>query len=232
MSSTRLPGKVVMPLAGAPMILRQIERVRAAQRIDRLVVATSTEASDDPLVRMLEAAGIEVRRGPLEDVLARFAMVMDAFPAAEQAVRLTADCPLADPAVIDDVIAHHLETNADYTSNTPEGRRTFPKGLDVEVVRPEALRRAAAEAADPYEREHVTPFIYRRPDEFRLCRQYQDADEGEVRWTVDRPDDYAFVTEVYDALHREEARLFTSDEVRAFVRSRPDLHEFGGDRRV
>jgi spore coat polysaccharide biosynthesis protein SpsF len=232
MSSTRLPGKVLRPLAGAPMIWRQIERISGARRIDRLAVATSTDLTDNVLAEVLEHAGLPVVRGPLDDVLGRFALVLAEHPEAEQVVRLTADCPLTDPLVIDQVIEAHLEMDADYSSNAPEGRRTFPKGLDVEVIRPGVLRRAAAEAADPYEREHVTPFLYRRPDDFHLCWHYQEADEGEVRWTVDRPDDYAFVGAVYDALYEDQDRLFTSEEVRAFVRSRPDLHRYGGDRRV
>lgn len=231
MSSTRLPGKVLRPLAGEPLVWRQIERVERARRIDRLVVATSTDPADDELKQVLMRFGVEVVRGPLEDVLARFVRVLDQVPEAEQVVRLTADCPLADPGVIDGVIEAHLEMGAEYSSNSPEGRRTFPKGLDVEVMRPELLRRAAADAVDAYEREHVTAYIYRRPQEFNLCWRYQQVQEGDVRWTVDRPDDYRFVSEVYDALHPANPE-FSSDDVRAFVRGRPDLEHFGGDRRV
>lgn len=231
MSSTRLPGKVLKPVTGAPMLWRQIERVSRARRVDRLVVATSNDPSDDILAVALENMRIEAVRGPLNDVLARFVQVADGIPRTQQVVRLTGDCPLADPVVIDEVIEAHLGMEADYTSNAPASGRTFPKGLDVEVMRPEVLRRAAAEAADPYEREHVTPFVYRRPTEFHLCWRHQEAEEGEVRWTVDRPDDLAFVSEVFEGLYPQRPD-FTSDHVRAFVRGRPDLHHFGGDRRV
>ncbi len=230
MSSTRLPGKVLRPLAGAPMILRQIERVRRAGGIGRLVVATSTERSDEVLCDVLQDAGAPVFRGPLEDVLGRFIGAMDAFGPADHVVRLTADCPLADPEVIDEVIARHLATGADYTSNTVVNR-TWPKGLDVEVARAEALRAAARESADAYDREHVTPFLYRNPDRFRLEIVAQPRDEAELRWTVDRPDDHAFVAAVYDALHPANPQ-FSSDDVRAFVAGRPDLHRLGGDRRI
>lgn len=230
MSSTRLPGKVLAPVAGAPMILRQIERLRRARSLDRIVVATSVEAGDDELAQVLAAAGVPVHRGDLADVLGRFIGALDAFGPAETLVRLTADCPLADPAVIDATIAHFHETGADYASNVAEPR-TFPKGLDVEVMRADALRRAAAETADPYDREHVTPFLYRNPDRFRLAGHAQDADEGEVRWTVDRPDDLEFVRAVYDGLYADDPD-FNSDAIRAFVRSRPDLAMLGGDRRV
>jgi spore coat polysaccharide biosynthesis protein SpsF len=230
MSSTRLPGKVMAEVAGAPMILRQIERLGRARRLDRIVVATSADPGDDGLAAMLTLNGIPVHRGPLDDVLARFTGALEAFGPAEALVRLTGDCPLADPEVVDAVVALLIDRRLDYAANTP-AHRTFPRGLDVEVMRPEALRRAAREAADPYEREHVTPFLYRHPEMFAQDFLSQGADEGEVRWTVDRPDDLQFVRVVYDALYGADP-TFTSDDVRAFVRRRPDLKMFGGDRRI
>jgi spore coat polysaccharide biosynthesis protein SpsF len=228
MSSTRLPGKVLKPLAGQPMILRQIERVARARRIDRLVVATSVETSDDPLAAVVAAAGVAVHRGPLNNVLARFIGALDAFP-ADHLVRLTADCPLADPELIDATIALHLETGADYASNTPE-RHAWPKGLDVEVITAAALRRAAV-AASPEGREHVTWDVWNQPDRYRLAWLPCPADDGDVRWTVDRPDDYVFVSEVYDALHPANPD-FTPQDVRDFLGGRPDLQAWGGDRRL
>src|SRR5438046_3035825 len=136
MSSTRLPGKVLMPLAGQPMILRQIERVARCRWIDRLVVATSHEPSDDPLAAALEGAGVSVFRGPLDDVLSRFIGALEAFGPADQVVRLTGDCPLADWQVINALIARHLELGSDHSCNTLP-LRSFPKGLDAEVVRAE-----------------------------------------------------------------------------------------------
>lgn len=230
MSSTRLPGKVLMPLAGTPMIVRQIERVARARRIDRLVVATSLNPGDDAIEKTVRREGIAVHRGSLDDVLARFIGTLDEHGPADHVVRLTADCPLADPFVIDETIETLLETGADYASNTPP-HRTFPKGLDVEVMTADTLRRAAATATTPEEREHVTWGIWNHPDRYRLAFHSQPVDEGEVRWTVDRPDDYAFMAAVYDALYKGD-RAFTSDAVRRFVRSRPDLAAYGGDRRI
>lgn len=230
MSSTRLPGKVLMPLAGAPMIVRQIERVARARRIDRLVVATSLSPADDAIEKAARKEGIAVHRGSLHDVLARFIGALEEFGPADHVVRLTADCPLADPFVIDETIETHLETGADYSSNTPP-HRTFPKGLDIEVMKAEVLRRAAAAASTPEEHEHVTWGIHQHPERYRLAFHSQPVDEGEVRWTVDRPDDYAFMAAVYDALYKGD-RAFTSDAVRAFVKTRPDLAHFGGDRRI
>lgn len=230
MSSTRLPGKVLADVAGAPMILRQIERLRRARSLTRIVVATSVEPDDDILAETVKAGGTPVFRGPLDDVLGRFIETLDAFGAAPVAARLTADCPLADPEVIDATVALLAASGADYVSNTGDAR-TFPKGLDVEVFRAEALRAAAAESRDPYDREHVTPFIYRRPERFALAFHAQAADEGEVRWTVDRPDDLAFVRAVYEALYPADP-AFDSQAVRDFVRGRPDLLHLGGDRRL
>lgn len=230
MSSSRLPGKVLMPLAGAPLIVRQIERVARARRIDRLVVATSVEPSDDPLEKAVRREGIAVFRGSLDDVQARFIGALDTFGPADHVVRLTADCPLADPTVIDATIEAVLAAGADYGSNTPP-HRTFPKGLDVEVMRAEVLRQAAAEAATPEEHEHVTWALHRSQGRWKQAFHSQAAEEGEVRWTVDRPDDYAFVAAVYDALYAGN-RAFTSQDVRDFVHARPDLADYGGDRRV
>lgn len=230
MSSSRLPGKVMADLAGAPMILRQIERLRRARRLDRIAVATSTDPSDDGLAAMLALHDIPVHRGPLDDVLGRYEGALEAFGPAQVLVRLTADCPLADPQVIDATISLLMERGLDYAANTP-ARRTYPKGLDVEVMKASVLLRAAREATDPYEREHVTPYLYRHPELFPQDFLSQEAEEGEVRWTVDRPDDLEFVRQVYDALYPQKP-AFTSDDVRAFMRGRPDLAMLGGDRRI
>ena len=229
LSSSRLPGKVLLPLAGAPMILRQVERVRRAARIDRLVVATSGRADDDRLADALSGAGVEVYRGSLEDVLARFVGALDAFP-ADHVVRLTGDCPLIDPQLIDATIDLHLRTGADYSPNRVADKG-FPKGQDVEVITAAALRRAAATASTPEEREHVTWGVWNHPELYRIERLEPPLDQGHIRWTVDRPDDYEFVSAVYDALYPVDP-AFTSDDIRAFVRSRPDLANYGGDRRI
>ena len=185
-SSSRLPGKVLLPLAGAPMILRQIERLARSTRIDRLVVATSDDPSDDDLARVVAGQGILVHRGQLDDVLARFVGALEAFGPADHVVRLTGDCPLADPAVIDATIAHVTAAGADYGSDTPP-HRTFPKGLDVEVMTAATLRAAAARAATPEEHEHVTWGVHQHPELYRLSFLSQAVEEGDVRWTVDFP---------------------------------------------
>jgi spore coat polysaccharide biosynthesis protein SpsF len=185
MGSSRLPGKVLMELGGHPalgLLLDRLTRSGAA----RVVVATSIEAGDDPIEGFCEDRGVQVVRGSESDVLGRFIDALDQFPASH-VVRITGDCPLVDPAVVDEVIGLHLRSAADYSTNVLP--RTFPKGLDAEVVRADALRVADAEAEDPLEREHVTPFLYRRPERFRLANLRSGEDLGDERWTLDTAED-------------------------------------------
>lgn len=211
MTSSRLPGKVMAPVLGEPMIGRQIERLRRAGRIDHLVVATSTHESDDSLAAYCEGLELDVFRGPLDDVLERFRAVLVRHSEAKAVVRLTADCPLTDPELIDRVIDHHHAANADYTSNTL-GSRTYPHGLDTEVIRTEVLLEAAAQAVEPYDREHVTPYIYHRPERYRLAGVARHASLANLRWTVDLPEDMAFVRDVYARLYPFDPE-FTSDDI-------------------
>ncbi|MCA6284972.1 glycosyltransferase family protein [Phenylobacterium sp.] len=222
MSSSRLPGKVLKPLLGQPMILRQIERLRRCRRLERIVVATSAAPSDDILAKTLSEAGVEVARGPLDDVLGRFLKVIEVLDLTGDMVRLTADCPLADPDVIDACIAFRREGDLDYASNGQV--RTYPRGLDVEVFTVEALRRAAAEATSDYDREHVTPWLYRTEAPFRRGDLVQAPDRSEFRWTVDLPGDFAFVERVYAALYPGNP-VFTSADILAlpFARRESDV---------
>ena len=220
MSSSRLPGKVLKPLLGQPMILRQVERLRRCRELERIVVATSLDPSDDILAQTLAEAGLETVRGPLDDVLGRFVLAADRLGLEGDIVRLTADCPLADPAVIDACVELRREGGFDYASNGQV--RTYPRGLDVEVFTAAALRRAGAEATGPYEREHVTPWLY-RSGRFLCGDLVQDADRSEYRWTVDFPGDFDFVERVYGALYPGKP-AFTSDDILAlpFARREAD----------
>lgn len=217
MSSTRLPGKVLRPVLGEPMISRQVERLARCTRIDQLVVATSDRPDDDILAAHVDSLGLPVFRGSLNDVLDRFHGALTAFGPADTMVRMTADCPLADPVLIDRVIAAHLDSGADYTSNTPPVR-TFPHGLDVEVMAASVLDAAWREAVDPYEREHVTPFIYRRPERFTLGYVSDAPSLAHLRWTVDTPQDLDFVRHVYETLYPA-SPAFTSADVAALPRN-------------
>lgn len=217
MTSSRLPGKVMAPVLGEPMIGRQLERLGRSARIGRIVVATSTDVSDDPLAAYVERLGHPVFRGSLADVLDRFAGAMAMVAEADTVIRLTADCPLADPQVIDATIDHFRAAGADYASNTPSVR-TYPHGLDTEVMSREALDTAWREAAEPYEREHVTPFIYRRPERFKLAYLSQAPSRAHLRWTVDFPEDLDFVRRVYERLYPANP-AFTSADVEALAQN-------------
>jgi spore coat polysaccharide biosynthesis protein SpsF (cytidylyltransferase family) len=197
MSSSRLPGKVLMPIAGRPAILFMCERVRRARSIDALCVATSVDPSDDPLAACVGEAGIAVHRGSLDDVLDRFSAAARAQEAG-LAVRLTGDCPLIDAGLVDDVVALVAEGGCDYASNVDPP--TYPDGLDVEAMTMAALAAAAAEAKLGSEREHVTLFIRNRPDRFRAGRISSPTDLSALRWTVDYADDLALVRRLAESV--------------------------------
>jgi spore coat polysaccharide biosynthesis protein SpsF len=191
--STRLPGKVLADLAGRPMLQFLLDRINGVIPVDTIVVATSDTPNDDAVVAVAERAGVAAVRGPEQDVLSRFTVALDAHP-AEHVVRVTADCPLVDPSLVAATLERHIEQGADFTCNVIP--RTFPKGLDVEVARSEALRQAASEATDPAEREHVMPFLYRRPERFRLANIRTDELLGDERWVVDTAEDLAVVRDI------------------------------------
>ena len=224
-TSTRLPNKVLAPILGQPMLARQIERLRRAATFATLVVATSDDASDDPLAAMCAAIGVPWHRGSLNDVLARFQGACAAFGPADHVVRLTGDCPLADPAVIDAVVRHHLASGADYTANAIQP--SWPDGLDVEVMRSAVLQRAFDEARLPSEREHVTPYIHKHPEWFRIEHVRGKQDLSYLRWTVDEPADLAFVTEVYAALYPQNP-AFDTAAVLSLLEQRPELAKLNG----
>ncbi len=198
MSSSRLPGKVMLDLLGKPLILRQIERVRGARRMEELVLATSEDPSDDALATFCEEEKVGCFRGSLEDVLDRFYRAAQSRR-PDYVVRLTGDCPLADPAVIDEVIAFCQDGGYDYASNTIEP--TYPDGLDVEVFKYSALESAWREAKLPSEREHVTPFIYKHGERFKIGSLKSNVDMSGMRWTVDVADDYSFVKKIFEELY-------------------------------
>lgn len=197
-SSSRLPGKVLKPILGVPMLARQIERIRRSKRIDQLVIATSTDASDDALVALCDRLGVLCYRGSLVDVLDRcYHAVAPHQPT--HVVRLTGDCPLIDPTVIDSVIAFAIRGDFDYATNAKP--YTFPDGLDVEVVRFAALAVAWKEADLPSHREHVLPFIHRQPERFYLGYYRSPVNLSQHRWTIDEPDDLIFVRAIYEMLY-------------------------------
>lgn len=225
MSSTRLPGKVMRPILGEPMMARQIERLRRCVELDGIAVATSTDPADDVVADLGESLGCPVVRGPLDDVLARYAMAIELLkPSA--VVRLTADCPLASPAVIDSVVRAFREQGVDYCSNTL--KPTYPDGLDAEVVRPSVLLDVAAKSSDLPEREHVTLGVYRHAEKYRVANVEGGCDLSSLRWTVDTPEDFTFVTAVYESLYPVNS-TFDLDDVLDLLERRPDLARTSAD---
>ena len=218
-SSSRLPGKILLPILGEPMLFRQIERINRCRRIDKLIVATSTDPSDDALVSACKERGIDVGRGSLDDVLQRFIDVARPY-APSIIVRLTGDCPLTDPDVIDATIELFIRGGHDYASNAYPP--SYPDGLDVEVTRMSVLEQACAEAKLLSEREHVTLYIRSRADLFRAGTLQNTVDHSHLRWTVDEPADFEVVRAIYEALYPANPN-FTSADILAYLDRNPSL---------
>ena len=208
MNSNRLPGKVLKDICGESMLSRVVHRVTSATSLDKVVVATTDLLVDDLINNECDKLGVSVFRGSEDDVLDRFYQAA-LFHKAEVGVRITADCPLIEPMIIDNVVHAFLNSNMDYASNTLE--RTYPRGLDVEVISLHALTIAWKNSSKPYHRAHVTPYIYENADLFRLLSVTNTSDCSKYRWTVDTPEDLQFVRRVYELLGGN--GLFTWNEV-------------------
>ena len=224
MSSSRLPGKILLDLAGKPMIRHVIERCQQARSLDSVIVATTTDPSDEAVAAFAASMNIPHTRGSLHDVLDRYYQAAKT-QRADVIVRITADCPLIDPAVIDEtvkLVTHHSSLIADFACNRlpPPFTRTFPIGLDVEVCTFAALERAWRESTETFHREHVMPFLYEgvtlspaklitnhcslsvgiSPRNFRIAQLHHQPDYGALRWTVDTPEDLTFMREIFARL--------------------------------
>lgn len=195
--STRLAGKVLADIGGQPMLWRVIARTRAAETLDQIVVATTTESADDAIVVFCRERGVACFRGSEEDVLDRYYQAARE-DGADVVVRITSDCPLIDPEIVDKTVRAFLSELPDYASNGVV--RTYPRGLDTEVMTLRALEMAWREARQPYQRTHVTPYIYENPDRFRILSVTGDHDYSAYRWTVDAREDLELVRAVYSRL--------------------------------
>ena len=222
MAATRLPGKVMLPLAGAPMLQRLVERLRRSQRVDDIVVATTTSPPDAVIADLCKRIECRAHRGPIEDITVR---LLGAAADADVVVQITGDCPLIDPAHVDETVRLLLDNGADYASNNLNGC-TFPLGFDVRCFTVRALRRSADLSDDPIDRVHGSYFIQRHPELFRLVG-WEAPDElrwPELRLTVDEPADYELVRRVFEVLYSSRTD-FGAAEVVALLRSRPDWVE-------
>jgi spore coat polysaccharide biosynthesis protein SpsF len=202
------------------MLARVIRRTQRAALLDEVVVATTTSSQDDPVVSECRRLGVRWFRGCEHDVLDRYYLAAEAFR-AELVVRVTSDCPLIDPGLIDEVVEAFLRERPDYVSNFLE--RTYPRGLDNEAVSFDGLARAWCEAASPYQRVHVTPYFYENPGLFRLLAVKQDRDLSDYRWTVDTPDDMRFANAVFDRLGGDDR--FTWQDVLQLMEDAPGIAE-------
>ena len=222
MASSRLPGKILLDIAGRPMLAHVVERARRAKMVDRVVVATTTQPEDDAVEAYCRENAIFVSRGSLQDVLDRFYQAALAFH-ADTIVRLTADCPLLDPQVLDHTVEEFLRTGVDFGCNRlpPPLKRTYPIGLDVEVCTFQALERAWNEAKEPHEREHVMPYLYDTPGRFKVLRVDYEKDYGDMRWTVDMPEDLELVRQIFTRL--SDKPDFTWLDVLALLEREPQL---------
>ncbi len=219
--STRLPEKVLAPVLGRPMLALQLERLQRAESVDAVLVATSVDPADEAVAILCAELEVDCFRGSHADVLDRYQRAAFAR-GATHVVRLPGDCPLCDPEVVDRVVDLHLDGEFDYTTNVPPAGRTFPDGLDVEVVRAPVLAAAWREALTPFEREHVTPFVRNRPERFHIGYVRDEVDLSQHRWTVDELADLALVRGVYEGLYPENP-AFTTREVLAFLEAHPDV---------
>lgn len=194
MGSTRLPGKILMPLGGQPVLAHVIARVRAAAVFDAIVVATTTDPRDDAAAALAQACGAQIVRGDEADVLARYGLAAHAS-AADAIMRITADCPLIDSAVLAAMVARFRDGGIDLITNSRD--RSFPRGLDAELFSRAALEIMLEQAVDPEEREHVTPYLYRHPERFAIVDHYADQDHADWRLTLDTPEDYDLLSRIF-----------------------------------
>lgn len=219
MSSTRLPGKVMLPLAGSPVIDRVLRRLRRCRLLDVVHAAIPNGQAQQPLIDHLSAGGTTFTLGPEEDVLARtLAAAVDAR--ADIVVRVTSDCPFVEPEVVDAVIAARRAGSFDYARTAME--RGFPLGYDCEAFTLRSLEAAHREAKDPYEREHVTSFIWRRPERFSTVVLDHEPDRRHWRLVIDSEEDYRMAAAVYEAL-RGMSDTFGYADLQRLFSVRPDL---------
>lgn len=222
MGSSRLPGKVMLSLGGRPVLEWVLARVLRSRRLSAVVVATTRDPRDAPVVETARRMGAAVFRGSENDVLARYAGAARKS-GADIVIRVTSDCPLIDPVLIDRMLARFLAARRwDYFSNVV--RRTFPRGLDAEIMTAATLFRAEREARLPYEREHVTPYLYGHPERFRIGGYTCRGDFSAHRWVLDTTDDAAFLKKVFDGLGAM-ARMAGWRKVLALLAAHPDWTE-------
>lgn len=224
MTSERLPGKVLMNILGKPVLWHVVTRLNGSELIEKVVVATTTNETDIPIIRFCDEMGIGVYAGSEENVLDRYYKAASHF-SATVIVRMTADCPLIDPKIVDRVIQHYLENKDKFDYVSTNHPTTFPDGLDTEVFSFEALEKAWKNAKKQYEREHVTPYIWDQPEKFRIGNVENDEDlSATERWTLDYEEDLEFVRAIYANLYKE-GKIFGMEDVLKLLKKKPELRD-------
>jgi len=227
MGSTRLPGKVLMPIEGKPMLRHIISRLRTCVYIDKIVVATTTSTSDDAIENLCSDNNVDVYRGSEEDVLDRYYQAAKEFK-ADVVVRITADCAVIDPKITDQVICRYLKNqdNCDYCSNVVI--RTYPNGLETEVFPFKMLQIVWCQAKEKRHREHVTLYFIDHPQDFRLMNVYSPEDLSYLRWTVDQQEDLDLIRQIYQRLYSDKHIFYTEDILDVMFKE-PCLREINKD---
>jgi len=224
MGSTRLPGKVAMPLGNSTVLEQVVKRVSRAKTVNEVILVTTLSFDDLALVRVCADRNIRVFCGSENDVLDRYYQAAKLVN-PDHIIRITADCPLMDPSIIDLIVNRHLKSDVDYTSNVL--KETYPDGLDVEVFKFHALEKAWKESKKISDREHVTLYIRNNPDLFQLNSVENKNDMSSLRWTLDEPQDYDFLQKVYQAFDGNET--FGMDDVMTLLQKKPYLLEINQD---
>jgi spore coat polysaccharide biosynthesis protein SpsF len=228
MASSRLPDKIMKDIAGKPMLAWVVDQASKAHRIDQVVVATTTDPSDDPVESFCHKRGTPCYRGSMLDVLDRFYQAAKLYQ-ADTVVRFTADCPLLDPHLVDEVLRQFFEKDADFAANRlpPPFTRTYPIGLDTEVASFAALERAWKEATARHDREHVMPYLYEVDGRFKVVRVEYEKDFGWMRWTVDTAADLELIRQVANRL--QDKPDFSWQDVLAIFEREPELAQINSN---
>ena len=223
MGSTRLPGKILKTVNGKTLLEYQIERVKQAKSIDQIIIATTTKNSEQPIVELCGKIGINYYRGSEQDVLSRYYEAKLKYD-VDVIVRLTSDCPIIDPEVIDKVVNQYLrnQSSVDYVANTLE--RTYPRGLDTEVFSSEALTKAYHDAFLSRDREHVTTYLYKNPNLFKLQGVKNEQDYSRYRWTVDTEEDFELIRLIINELYNPD-KIFLLEDVIKLLTVYPEWNE-------
>lgn len=219
MGSSRLPGKTLVDILGKPLLYHIVQRIKASKYIDEIIIATTTESIDQAIVKFAKENDLLFYMGSVNDVLDRFYNASIRVN-ADIVVRITADDPFKDPVIIDKVITYLItHPELDYASNTI--KPTYPEGLDVEVLRFNALKNAYENAKLRSEREHVTPYVWKNPEKFNIANIENDKDLSYYRWTLDYEEDLEFVRKVYSGIYKGE--VFLLDDILFFLKENPHI---------